>query len=413
MKHLVHSMRALGVAALLAIAAGCADSPTDTPTLNGGQASTAAAASMQAVAGSSQSATVGTAVPVAPAVVIKDTQGAPVAGVRVNFTVTMGGGNVNAPSTVTDAQGLANAGGWTLGSGQGGNVVEATSSNLTPVRFLATGVAAAPAPAPTVGAYNITIRYLATATTRQQQAVARALARWQVVITNDLPDIPMTAAANACFTGQPALNERIDDIIIYVEFVSIDGSGNTLGEAGPCYIRSDTDLPVVGHLKLDAADLALMERSGTLDDVVLHEMGHILGIGTLWPDKNLVQGAGTTDPRFTGRAALAAYQGFGGTAASIALENTGGAGTRDAHWRESTFGDELMTGYISGTPNPLSALTIASLADLGYGTTADAASGYTLSGSSAGIVGGIDLHGREKVKRPKFRVDRNGRKQQI
>ena len=48
------------------------------------------------------------------------------------------------------------------------------------------------------------------------------------------------------------------------------------------------------------------------------------------------------------------------------VEGTGGAGTRDAHWREKVFGDELMTGWISGPTQPLSRTTIASLADLGY-----------------------------------------------
>jgi hypothetical protein len=48
------------------------------------------------------------------------------------------------------------------------------------------------------------------------------------------------------------------------------------------------------------------------------------------------------------------------------VENTGGAGTRDGHWRESVFGNELMTGFYNSGPNPLSAVSAASLRDLGY-----------------------------------------------
>ena len=44
----------------------------------------------------------------------------------------------------------------------------------------------------------------------------------------------------------------------------------------------------------------------------------------------------------------------------------GGAGTAGSHWRESVLGDELMTGWISGTSQPLSRATVASLGDLGY-----------------------------------------------
>ena len=42
-----------------------------------------------------------------------------------------------------------------------------------------------------------------------------------------------------------------------------------------------------------------------------------------------------------------------------------GAGTRNSHWKESTFRTELMTGY-AGAVNPLSRLSIEGLADLGY-----------------------------------------------
>ena len=93
--------------------------------------------------------------------------------------------------------------------------------------------------------YAITIRYMAIPTARQQLAVDNAIARWQTVLTRDLVDIPVNAPVNACYTGQPALSERVDDILILVEFVEIDGSGKILGEAGPCYVRSDNGLPVI------------------------------------------------------------------------------------------------------------------------------------------------------------------------
>ena len=69
--------------------------------------------------------------------------------------------------------------------------------------------------------------------------------------------------------------------------------------------------------------------------------------------------AGTDDPRFTGGWALNTYRGLGGADPWVAVENTGSEGTRDGHWRESTFGNELMTGYISVASNPMSSITIA------------------------------------------------------
>jgi hypothetical protein len=411
MKHaFVHSLRATAVFALVALAA-CSDSSSPT---SSNLSSPSTAASMSLLGGDGQTGTVGAQLNLAPEVELADAQGNPVVGVVVKFTVTAGGGSIQNTTATTNSKGVASAGTWTLGTTQGGNVLEATSGALSPVRFVATGVATTTATTiPTSGSYNIVIRWVATATARQQQAVAAAVSRWQSVITRDLPDVPLTSAAGACFEGQPAINERVDDIVIYVEFVPIDGAGQILGEAGPCYVRSDTNLPLLGHLKLDAADLAMMERSGTLDDVVLHEMGHILGIGTLWPDKNLIQGAGGTDPRFIGPNALNAYHGMGGVDASIAVENSGADGTRDGHWRESTFGNELMTGYIGGTPNPMSEMTIASLMDLGYGTNSGAASGYTLTNRTSGVVQGFEMHGHETLQRPKFKVDHEGRKTRL
>jgi hypothetical protein len=369
------------------------------------------ASSVEANAANGQTALPGTAVASAPAVVVKDANGKGVKGVTVRFVVVQGGGSVTTSTAVTDVQGLASAGGWTLGSALGVNIVDAIVNNLTPVRFTATAATeATPLPPVSTGSFNITTRYVAGATTRQREAVDKAVARWQTVITGDLANVPVNAPAGTCFTAQPTVNEVVDDILIFVEFVDIDGAGKTLGQAGPCYIRTDNSLPVVGHLKLDQSDLQQMESIGTIDDVVLHEIGHVLGIGTLWPTKNLLAGAGTVDPQFTGTFGIAAYQSLGGLDAAVPVEGTGESGTKEGHWRESVFGNELMTGWISGTVNPLSRLTIASLQDLGYGANSSAASTFQLSGVSAGSLSApIDLGKHEQVVAPRYRIDRNGR----
>ena len=56
----------------------------------------------------------------------------------------------------------------------------------------------------------------------------------------------------------------------------------------------------------------------------------------------------------------------------------GGPGTRDGHWRETVFHNELMSGFISEPGNPLSRITAASLADLGYQVDLDAAEPFEL-----------------------------------
>jgi Leishmanolysin len=266
------------------------------------------------------------------------------------------------------------------------------------------------------GAFDITLQYVSGTTRRQRESVDAAVARWRSAIQSDLPNTSVRASAGECFARQPALNETVDDLLLLIDFVAIDGVGRTLGEAGPCYVRTGSGLPVVGYLKLDADDLRAMASTGTLDDVVLHEIGHVLGIGTRWSSKGLLTGKGTDDPQFIGATALDEYHALGSVAPGVPVENMGGTGTRDGHWRESVFGNELMTGWVGSGSNPLSAMTIASLHDLGYGTSSSAASTYALSDvslhSQAGEAG-IDLRDRERLVSPRFAIDPFGRKQPI
>jgi hypothetical protein len=60
------------------------------------------------------------------------------------------------------------------------------------------------------------------------------------------------------------------------------------------------------------------------------------------------------------------------------LRTGGGPGTRDGHWREFVFANELMTGFLNPGPNPVSRVTIAALQDMGYQVSFDAAEDFTL-----------------------------------
>jgi hypothetical protein len=220
-------------------------------------------------------------------------------------------------------------------------------------------------------AYKIEVRFLGGLTTKQKNAFKKAADRWSRVIIGDLPSVLVGG-------------EVIDDLLIEAQGVAIDGVGRILGQAGPTNLRPATAgksalLPAKGIMSFDKADLANMEADGTLVDVITHEMGHVIGIGTIWEDKGLLVGAGTQNPRFTGTNAKKAYGKLRGTGPTpVPVENIGGAGTRDGHWRESVFKNELMSGFISEAANPLSRLTVASLQDLGYRVNAAAAELYSL-----------------------------------
>jgi hypothetical protein len=88
----------------------------------------------------------------------------------------------------------------------------------------------------------------------------------------------------------------------------------------------------------------------------------------VWPQKNLLEGAGASNPTFVGQTAMREYGQLrgGSTAIPVPVENTGGPGTRNSHWRETVFRNELMTGFVGvAGGNPLSRMTVGSLQDLG------------------------------------------------
>ncbi|HXH63750.1 MAG TPA: leishmanolysin-related zinc metalloendopeptidase, partial [Gemmatimonadales bacterium] len=145
---------------------------------------------------------------------------------------------------------------------------------------------------------------------------------------------------------------------------------------------------------------------------------HVLGFGTLWDpnDLNLLVGPaaqGGVDPHFVGAQALAAFDAAGGTAysggAKVPVENQGGPGTADGHWRETVFGNELMTGYLNFGTNPLSAVTIASFGDEHYQVNDAAADIYTHSFfERAGPAPTLRL-GADILRRPIYLMNATGK----
>ena len=232
--------------------------------------------------------------------------------------------------------------------------------------------ARAEALAATTSPFTIEVRFLGGLTSGQQEAFTAAADRWTRIIVGDLPDVLVD-------------QEIIDDLVIIAQGVPIDGPGKVLGQAGPTHIRPEAAgaaalIPVKGIMSFDTDDLAEMESEGTLHDVIAHEMGHVLGLGTIWDLKGLLEGGGTANPTFIGDGAMQEFgllQGAGGPM-PVPVENTGGPGTADGHWRETVFRNELMTGFVGQAGNPLSRMTAASFGDLGYQVDLDAAEAFEL-----------------------------------
>jgi hypothetical protein len=158
----------------------------------------------------------------------------------------------------------------------------------------------------------------------------------------------------------------IDDISITASLTPIDGPGYILGQAGWTAVRAGSFLPYKGIMEFDVDDVNYYLSLGLFDDIVLHEMLHVVGLGTIWSQKGLLSGTASA-PTFNGALANAVYPG----SLQIPVENSGGSGTAYSHWEEDVFDNELMTGYID-SDNTLSYMTIASLGDLGYSVVSGA-----------------------------------------
>ena len=162
----------------------------------------------------------------------------------------------------------------------------------------------------------------------------------------------------------------VDDLYITAELKAIDGTGGILGQSGPNAVWTATELTAMGKIEFDSADALNYLGQGLWDDIVTHELMHVLGFGSLWNygENPLV----VNDPnpsnsdQYIGANGLAAYnEQFGPGASFIPVENDGGSGTAGAHWDEAALGNELITGYIESS-NYLSSFSLMSLADLGY-----------------------------------------------
>jgi hypothetical protein len=385
---------------------------------NGSNALDAWPAALRIGSPASQNGLTGYAVNLPPAVRLVDADGNGIPGANVTFTVPGGGGSVTGGVATTGSDGVATVGSWSIGAGE--NTLTASIPapfRVDPVQFAATGLGQS---------YNITLSHLTTISPGRQDMFSSAAARWELAIFGDVTDITVSGVpAGACFGNEPPINQPIDDLLIFVTLDSIDGPNGILGAAAPCFIRNLGKLPLVGVMIFDTADVALLEGEGLFDEVILHEMGHVLGFGTIWGPVylGLLAGGGGSDPFFAGAQGRAAFDRIGGTAYTgglkVPVENIGGPGTADAHWRESVFGNELMTGFLNGgVANPLSIVTVASLGDEAYLVNYAAADPYahTFSappaprpGAPAAPAAATIALGDDVLRLPIYTVDRTGR----
>jgi hypothetical protein len=242
------------------------------------------------------------------------------------------------------------------------------------------------------GLFSIVLYFAPGFPDKFKPAFQAAVTRWQSMITADIPDSSRTFLPSDCgVTGQSSV-VGVDDLVIWVDTIPYDAANpNLLGQAGPCFYRSPSRLTTVGVMEFVDTQMDGLLKANQLTDTVMHEMGHILGLGTHWQLLNLtanVLGGSLcgNDPQYVGANAIREYRALGGTG-NIKLENLYGPGTCEGHWKESVFGTELMTGFLNGNvANPLSRMTLASMQDLGYSIDLSKADSYSIPAAGTASV---------------------------
>ena len=115
----------------------------------------------------------------------------------------------------------------------------------------------------------IDVRYLSTFTAAQKFTIGAAADRWTHALVTDLGNFQLSSASNDCFIGEPAVHEVHHDVLLFLSLEAVDGPHGTLAYTQVCG-ESPRDLPIVSHIRIDAADMDSLEAEGLLSPVVMH-----------------------------------------------------------------------------------------------------------------------------------------------
>ena len=167
--------------------------------------------------------------------------------------------------------------------------------------------------ADTENPFTIEVRFLGGLTEHQKQAFKDAADRWAEVIVGDLQDVEL------------ADGTVIDDVRIDAAGVEIDGPGRVLGRAGPDLLRPEGSthefLTITGGMEFDVADIPRMIEDDLWDIVIMHEMGHVIGmLDFVWSLKGLVSNKFTPNWSFVGQTAKAEFAKLRDPCAGVAID---------------------------------------------------------------------------------------------
>ena len=223
--------------------------------------------------------------------------------------------------------------------------------------------------------FNIDLVFLDYFTEEEQELWHQIARHWELAIETEFLEYTFSTELIGEGCGDHSIrisaDEQIDGLRIYItKFDEIDHlKRRANGWGGPMVRRRSSSMPIIGCVGIDQN----ISRVDKIWNIGLHEIGHVLGIGSFWEDSGMLRDL-NGDPHFAGPQAIAAFNQAGGTnyqGAKVPTEQDGG------HWRSSVLSGELMTPIYSDD-NVLSAITLGALSDLGYSVNFSAADPYVL-----------------------------------
>jgi len=143
--------------------------------------------------------------------------------------------------------------------------------------------------------YNVYLDLEAGVPIADQSLFVNAAARWEEVVVGDLSDIVSQQILDL-FPGEEGLPPAgceyptlIDDLYVCATYKSVDGPGGVLASAAPTFWRTPSFLTITGAMVFDTADILALKAGGNFANVILHEMGHILGMYSIVSKTSLQQ----------------------------------------------------------------------------------------------------------------------------
>ena len=275
------------------------------------------------------------------------------------------------------------------------------------------------APAPDPDAFNIELIFGPGFTDEAKTEIRQAADRWMEVVVGDLSDVPVDGqAGDWCLypAPSPRLVGVVDDLVIFMHMSP--GERDAIGLATKCSQREESGLAIVAANWF--SDVYHSDSyTYTFYETALHEIGHVLGIGS-WLGTDLFR-EDDGDPHFVGPLAVAAFdaaggEGYAGRKVPVEDRAVPGGGGKLIHWRSRVMPEDVMTVGTGG--NLLTAITVQALADLGHVVDVSKADPYTLPGQAQGDVLGVatdaetavaELSADDVIEGPVVVVDKDGK----